>query len=63
MHNLSGIRTHYPSVRVTDDNSHSRPSGHCDRQSESDDFKTLKRQNVVDEIIETDPNPALQNLL
>jgi hypothetical protein len=30
---LSGIRTHEPSVRASEDNSCHRPRGYCDRQS------------------------------
>jgi hypothetical protein len=32
IHALSGIRTHNPSVRASEDSSCHRPRGHCDRQ-------------------------------
>jgi hypothetical protein len=34
IHALSGIRTHDPSVRASEDSSCLRPHGHCDRCSE-----------------------------
>jgi hypothetical protein len=34
IHDLSGIRTHDPSVRVSEDSSCLRPRGHCDRHDD-----------------------------
>jgi hypothetical protein len=35
IHVLSGIRTHDPSVRASEDISYRRPRGHCDRRTNS----------------------------
>jgi hypothetical protein len=41
IHALSGMRTHDPSVRASEDISCFRPRGHCDRQTKIRMFKTI----------------------
>jgi hypothetical protein len=42
IHALSGIRTHDPSVRESEDSSCFRPRGHCDRRSMAQRYPNLR---------------------
>jgi hypothetical protein len=57
IHALSGIRTHEPSVRATEDSSCLRPRGHCDRQLNITKLRRVRYYAISRWIQVTSPYP------